>query len=263
MTYVERIVAACSRMPILVAALAIALGVGGGVYTATNFKMDTDSTKLISAKVDWRQRENEFDRKFPQQANLILVVVDGATPELAEAATAALTRALTGRSGLFVTVHRPDGGVFFDQNGLLYLPFERVKATTEQMIAAQPFLGPLAADPSLRGIMNSLATALEGVARGQAKLADLQRPIAGFADALGPIVNGQRAYLSWRSLITGAKPSRQETRRFIEVQPKLDFAALEPGAKASSAIRAAAAALHLTQDNGVRVRLTGPVPLSD
>src|SRR6185503_5904238 len=120
----------------------------GGVYTATNFKMDTDSTKLISAKVDWRQRENEFDRKFPQQANLILVVVDGATPELAEAATAALTRALSGNTNHFVTVHRPDGGAFFDQNGLLYLPYEQVKATTEQMIAAQPFLGPLAADPS-------------------------------------------------------------------------------------------------------------------
>jgi hopanoid biosynthesis associated RND transporter like protein HpnN len=52
-------------------------------------------------------------------------------------------------------------------------------------------------------------------------------------------------------------------RRFIEVQPRLDFGALEPGAKASDAIRATAASLHLTPQNGVRVRLTGPVPLSD
>src|SRR6185295_10483990 len=111
-----------------------------------------------------------------------------------------------------------------------------------------PFLGPLAADPSLRGIMHSLTTALTGVARGQAKLADLQRPIVGFADALGRVADGQTAYLSWRALITGAKPSRRETRRFIEVQPQLDFAALEPGAKASTAIRHAAAALHLTTD---------------
>jgi hopanoid biosynthesis associated RND transporter like protein HpnN len=263
MTFVERIVAACSRAPALVAAIAIALGAAGGAYTVANFNMDTDSTKLISAKVDWRQRENHFDALFPATTNLILVVVDGATPELAEAGTAALTSALSGQSKFFVKVRRPDGGAFFDQNGLLFLSYDQVKATTEQMIAAQPFLGPLASDPSLRGVMNSLKTALEGVTRGQAKLVDLQRPISGFGDTLGRIADGQTAYLSWRSLITGAKATRQETRRFIEVQPKLDFGALEPGEKASAAIRAAAASLQLTQDRGVRVRLTGPVPLSD
>ena len=47
------------------------------------------------------------------------------------------------------------------------------------------------------------------------------------------------------------------------MKPVLDFGALEPGATACSAIRAAAATLHLTPENGVRVRLTGPVPLSD
>ena len=52
-------------------------------------------------------------------------------------------------------------------------------------------------------------------------------------------------------------------RRFIEVKPQLDFNALEPGAKASNAIRAAARDLKLTPENGVRVRLTGDVPLSD
>ncbi len=263
MKIVEAIVAVCTRTPVLVAALGIALGVEGGVYTATHFKMDTDSTKLISDKVDWRQREAHFDKLFPQQSNLILVVVDGATPELAEAGTAALTTALSGQKQFFRNVRRPDGGTFFDQNGLLFLPYDQVKATTEQMIAAQPFLGPLAADPSLRGVMNSLKTALEGVSRGRAKLADLQRPIAGFGDVLGAIANGRSAFLSWRSLITGAKSSPRETRRFIEVQPRLDFAALEPGAEASDAIRAAAVSLGVTPDHGVRVRLTGPVPLSD
>jgi uncharacterized protein len=263
MTIVERIVAVCSGMPVRIAALCIALGIAAGFYTAANFNMDTDSTKLISDKVDWRVRENHFDKLFPQQVNLILVVVDGATPELAEAGTAALTEALSGQKKFFTLVRRPDGGAFFNQNGLLFLPYEDVKASTEQMIAAQPFLGPLAADPSLRGIMNSLKTALDGVARGQAKLSDLQRPIAGFGDTLGRIADGQTSFLSWRSLITGAKSSPQETRRFIEIKPVLDFGALEPGETATNAIRAAAASLHLTPENGVRVRLTGPVPLSD
>ena len=263
MKIVEFIVAVCTRAPVLVAALGIALGLEGAIYTFKNFQMDTDSTKLISPNVDWRQREQHFDKLFPGQNNLILVVVDGATPELAEAGTAALTAALSGQSKYFQSVRRPDGGAFFDQNGLLFLSYDQVKATTEQMIAAQPFLGPLAADPSLRGIMNSLKTALEGVSRGQAKLSDLQRPITGFGDTLAKVADGQTSFLSWRALVTGAKASPQESRRFIEIRPKLDFGALEPGESASDAIRANAASLGLTADKGVRVRLTGPVPLSD
>src|SRR5258707_10481176 len=94
MSLVERLVAACCRAPKFVVLLFLALGAAGAAYTAANFNMDTDSTKLISPKVAWRQREIHFDKLFPQQVNLILVVVDGATPELAEAGTQALSDAL-------------------------------------------------------------------------------------------------------------------------------------------------------------------------
>jgi hopanoid biosynthesis associated RND transporter like protein HpnN len=52
-------------------------------------------------------------------------------------------------------------------------------------------------------------------------------------------------------------------RRFIIVQPVLDYTALAPGAAASDAIRAAASDLGFVPKNGVRIRLTGPVPLAD
>ncbi|HEX4301216.1 MAG TPA: MMPL family transporter [Rhizomicrobium sp.] len=263
MTIVERIVAACCRAPGLVAALFVAAGVAAGAYTALNFNMDTDSTKLISPKVQWRQREIHFDSLFPQQVNLTLIVVDGKTPELAEAGTAALAAALSKQTKIFSVVRRPDGGDFFNKNGLLFLSEDEVKANTQQMIAAAPFLGPMAGDPSLRGIMSSLQTAMRGVEHGDAKLAQLQTPIHALGGALDTVVHGGKPFFSWRALVSGAPPSPRETRRFIEVQPRLDFGALEPGASASDAIRAAAAALHLTPENGVRVRLTGPVPLSD
>jgi hypothetical protein len=73
-----------------------------------------------------------------------------------------------------------------------------------------------------------------GVSAGQAKLADLDAPMARFEDSFAAAANGQVKYLSWRSLITGAPPRPEEIRRFIEVQPALDFNALEPGAKAST-----------------------------
>jgi hopanoid biosynthesis associated RND transporter like protein HpnN len=263
MPIIERIVTFCCRYAALTVLAALLLTLAAGTYTQTHFNMNTDSEQLISAKVGWRQREIAFDKKFPGQSNLIAVVIDGATPELAEAAAAALTARIAADKSLFPSVHRPDGGAFFDHNGLLFLPLTDVQATAQQLFKAQPFLGALAADPSLRGIMDSLSTALLGVTAGQAKLSDLDAPMARFETSFAAAANGRVKFLSWRSLITGAPPRPEEIRRFIEIQPTLDFNALEPGLKASTAIRDAAKSLGLTPENGVRVRLTGDVPLSD
>ena len=260
---IERIVAFCCRWPALVTLASLVLAAAAGLFTSSHFAMNTDSAKLISADVGWRKREIRFDQLFPQQSNLILVVIDGKTPELTEAGAAALTGRLAQNRTLFSDVRRPDGGAFFAHNGLLFLPLTEVEATTQQLFKAQPFLGPLAADPSLRGVIDSLSAALLGVAQGQAKLSDIDAPMQRFGQSLKAAAEGRTDYLSWRSLITGAPPRPEEIRHFIEVKPQLDFTALEPGAHASAAIRAAARDLGLTPQSGVTVRLTGDVPLSD
>ena len=111
--------------------------------------------------------------------------------------------------------------------------------------------------------MDSLSTVLLGVAHGQAKLADMDQPMTQFGQVLAAAAQGKTDYLSWRSLITGSKPRPEELRRFITVKPKLFYDQLEPGLRASNAIREAARQLGLTQAHGVRVRLTGDVALSD
>ncbi|HSS13089.1 MAG TPA: MMPL family transporter, partial [Rhizomicrobium sp.] len=214
-------------------------------------------------KVGWRMRQASFDAHFPQETNLTLVVIDGATPELAAAAETKLAAKLAANPTLFPHVLRPGGGPFFNQNGLLFLPLPEVKDTTQQLIKAQPFLGGLAADPSLRGIMTNLSTFLLGIQAGQAKLADFDTAMVHFADVFDAAAQGKVDYLSWRSLITGAAPKPEEIRRFIEVKRRLNFDALEPGKEANDTIRADAVQLGLTPANGVTIRLTGPVPLSD
>ncbi|HEY2836159.1 MAG TPA: MMPL family transporter, partial [Rhizomicrobium sp.] len=260
---IERIVAFCCRWPALVTLASLLLAVAAGLFTSAHFAMNTDSSKLISADVGWRKREIRFDQLFPQQSNLILVVIDGKTPELAEAGAAGLTARLSRDKSLFPDVRRPDGGAFFDHNGLLFLPLKEVENTTQQLFKAQPFLGALAADPSLRGVMDSLSAALLGVSQGQAKLSDIDMPMQRFGRSLKEAAEGRTDYLSWRSLITGSPPRPEEIRRFIIVKPSLNFTALEAGAGASAAIRTAARELGFTPENGVTVRLTGDVPLSD
>jgi hopanoid biosynthesis associated RND transporter like protein HpnN len=258
-----RIVAASCRHPWVTLLLALLLAAGALLYTTRHFAMTTDTAELISTDQVWRQREIAYAAAFPQQKDLTLAVIDGATPELADAAASRLTAALQGQPALFRSARQPDGGPFFRRNGLLLLPLEDVQATTEQLIRAQPFLGPLAADPSLRGVLTSLSNALEGVARGDATLADLEPAMTALAVPLQAAAEGRPAFFSWRSLFAGKPPGPRETRRFVLVQTVMDYGALQPGAAGGEAIRRTARELGLTPEHGITLRLTGGVPLAD
>src|SRR5581483_9188735 len=164
---------------------------------------------------------------------------------------------------LFHFVRRPDGGPFFDRNGLLFLPPDDLASVTRQLIAAQPVIGSLAADPSLRGLFAALTLFLQGVERGDVSLVKLDPTLTTLADAVSGVVEGQHAPLSWGQMLTGEKPDRHQLRQFVLTQPVQDYSALEPGAKATAEIRRLVGELGLVPANGVRVRITGPVALGD
>jgi uncharacterized protein len=257
------IVGASTRNAWLVILVAAIAGAGAFIYAQRHIAIDTDSAKLISEDLPWRKREIAFASAFPQRADLIAVVVDGATPELAESAAAALSRELSAQTPMFHAVWRPDGGPFFDHAGLLFESTDEVSQTTAQLIAAQPLLGTLAADPSLRGLMQALSLVLEGARRDPSTLDAFAPAMARLADAFEAVVAGRTPPFSWRSLIAQRDPAPRELRRFILVHPVLDYTALQPGGGATDAIRRTVHSLALDAEPGLRIRLTGDVPLAD
>jgi hopanoid biosynthesis associated RND transporter like protein HpnN len=262
---ITRLVAWSCAHPIAVTLISAVLCLLALLYAAANFHLTTDTEALISAKEPWRQNSAAFDRAFPQSGDTILIVIDGQTAEIAASGASRLTDALMAHPQPYRHVERPDGGPFFDREGLLYKSTKDVKTSTDQLVAAQAFLGPLAADPSLRGVMTSLATLTTGVRQHQTSFQAIDTPLKSFADALASVEAGKPTFFSWQAMIgSGAEGGvTAPTRRFILVQPKLDYSALEPGAAASDAIRAQARALNLDAAHGASVRLTGSVPLSD
>ena len=253
----------CRRYAVTVALGGIALGVGLGGYAASHLGINADTSTLIGGNASWRVLDDAFDAAFPQNSDQLVVVVDAATPEQADLASAALAARLESQPALFKTVRQPTGDPFFKQNGLLYLSPEEVTDTANQLIRAQPLLGELAADPTQRGLFNALALALDGVASKDTTLADFDRPFTALADSIEAALAGHPKPVSWQTLLTGRAATTEDLRRVILVQPVLDYGALEPGQQASEAVRAAAGQLGLTPDRGVRVRLTGSVALSD
>src|SRR5262249_44518657 len=145
----------------------------------------------------------------------------------------------------FKSVRRPDGGPFFDRNGVLLLPVEDVAAMTTGLMRARPLLAGLAGDPSLRGVLGAISNLLEGVKYGQARLQDIEPTMAALADTFEKVLAGRPAFFSWRTLISGQPVGLRDTRRVVLVQPVMDYAALEPGEAASEAIRATARDLGL------------------
>jgi len=259
---IARLAILSAARPRLVAALGLLLTLAAAAFATTHFAMNTDTYALIAPHASWRQDEARLRAAFPGNGDTIVAVVDGATPELAEAAAASLTARLE-HDPHFRLVTRPDGGPFFDREGLLYGSVAGVRAATKRMIDAQPLLGPLAADPSLRGVAGAIGTVADGVLRGDTTLAQTSGPMTALADALDALNAGRPAFFSWQRLIGGTGALAPPARRLVVLTPYLDYAALMPGEAATDTVRSAAAALRLTPANGVTVRLTGEVPLGD
>ena len=261
---VAGIVRAALRFPWLTVALGLFLAAGAVAYISGHFAITTDTSQLISSDLAWRKRERQLDAAFPQHTDTIDVVIDGRTPELAEKAAKDLSAALSAAQPKpLEIVRRRDGGAFFEKNGLLFLSLDEVKQTTESLIKAQPVLGTLAADPTLNGLAKALTFIPLGIEEERGTWADFEKPLTALVNAIDDILAGKPSTFSWGALLNGDQTKAADLRRFIEVKPVLDFGDLQPGAQASELIRSTALRLGLTPDKGVRVRLTGPVPMAD
>ena len=260
---IARVVRMSTRHAWLVIAAFLVAAILAGGYVARHVAINTDSDKLLSSSLPWRQQEIKLNALFPQRTDLIVAVIDATTPEAADEAASALATALAPQTNVFRNVTRPDGGEFFARNGVLFLSVDDLRKNMDQLIKAEPFLGTLALDPTLRGILGAISQSLEGVRLKKTTFEDIEPAVSGIADALEKAEQGRHPVFSWRRLISGRAPEPSDLRRFVNIQAILNYGDLEPGGEATKAVRAAIAKLGLTPDRGVTVRLTGSVPLSD
>ncbi len=258
--FVVRAIYFCAQNVWPVIGIAILLTVVSGWYAATHFSMTTDVNQLISPNIPWRQREAAFEKAFPQYETIV-AVVDAPTPELVDEATAALVGRLSQQKELFRSIEQPQGGSFFAQNGLLFQKTSDLAPQMEALTQAQRLIQVLAGDPSLRGVIQALQFGLLGVQGGQITLDNMTWPLTLASNAIERVDAGQPASFSWHELVQGRASTPDELLRFLEIRASLDYSELEPGKRATDAIRAAAE--DLASKYQARLRLTGPVPMAD
>ena len=260
--FVVRTIAFCIHFPWWVIAGAIVLAAVSTWYAASHFSMTTDINQLISSNSPGRQRELAFEKAFPQ-FDSIIAVIDAPTPELVEQATGALVARLSQQKNFFRSVQDLQGSSLFAQNGLLFEPTDELAPQMSMLSQAQRLIEVLAGDPSLRGVVRALQFGLLGVQGGNIKLDDMTWPMTLAANTLDQVKANQPANFSWRVLVQGHEAKPADLRRFVKLTAVLDYSELEPGLKASNAVRQAAADLNLASAYQAQLRLTGPVPMND
>jgi hopanoid biosynthesis associated RND transporter like protein HpnN len=228
-------------------------------YTANNLGINTDTAEMLSETLPFRRNYKAFKTAFPQYDDSLLIVIDAHTPELAQEASEALAAHLEERSDLFSSVYVPGGDRFFQKNGLLYLSVAQLQDLADNLAQIQPFLGSLTRDPTLRGLFSMLTAGMDAVIDG--KELDLTPVFDRIQRGIEANIEHQQYSLSWQELMLGSDLTPDDRRRFILTKPQLDYSKPFPAEGAIKEVRRLAKNLHLTEDNGVNVRLTGDAAL--
>jgi hypothetical protein len=255
-------VATACRLRWLVIAVFLAASSYGTWYSSQNLGMNTDTVGMLNQKLPWRVRSNEYSIVFPQFSDNILIVIDAATPDMADDAAEAVIGFMRDRPTLFRTVYDPTSEPFFRRNGLLYLDREELNDLADKLAAAQPVLGTLNKDPSIRGLVDMLNLAFDDLLKGNKPPIDMTDALNRIAAAIEAQAKGDPKPLSWREMMMGRDAKHDELRRLVLIQPAVDFGTLDPAGAAIDALRDFARSQNWDGKHGVRMRLTGSAALA-
>ena len=239
-------------------------------YTVDNLSMNTDTEDMLSEELVWRKLDQEYEKRFPQYDNNILIVVEAATPDQAGDAAALLYERLQPEQALFEFVYYPNALSVFRESGLLYLDTTQLQDLSDSLAEVQPFLAKLARDPSLRGLFGVLAEALD--AREDGEDIDLNPILTHINAAIEALQDNRPFRMSWQELMSGDNPGdagapgagaeKATYREFIVLQPKLDYAGFFPATPAIEKIHRLYEDLDLATSPGAQIRLTGATVLA-
>lgn len=257
--FLVRLVDACRRAAVwVVIGASVATGLST-VYTVKNLTLDTDPVHLLDPNLPFRQLQQDFYAAFPQLDDLILVVVDQGSAEHRRDAVHELARLLTQQSSLFESVYQPQQHDFFDKYGLLYFDIDELWRLDERLAEWSPFLGTLVQDPSLRGFFSILTLALEEDPTPEQQKV-LAKAFALLSEAIDAQRLGKPPTSSWRQIMLEDVTGKGDPARgFLLVKSRLDYSSLEAAEGPLEFLHRHDA--DLEERFGVRIRLTGPIPI--
>lgn len=247
-----------TRFPALLIILALLLAAGSLYYTVQNLGVNTNTAKMLSPDLPFQKNRQRIETEFPQDANVIILVVDAPTPEQTTMAANLLADTLNTQSTYFYAAYIPTENDFFRQQALLLIDQDDLEELAAKLIDAQPFIGFLAQNYHLEGLFEIINRALNHD-DGSLPM-DLEPLLLAVDTALTQQLKGEPYTVSWQNLLAPNKLNSETNRTLVIARPKMNFATLLPAERALTAARATAQ--RVMQDVvGARIRITGEVAL--
>ncbi|MBA4142559.1 MAG: MMPL family transporter [Nitrosospira sp.] len=234
------------------------IGAACAVYTARNLGMDTDTTDMLSEDLPFRANDERYRAAFPEDADILLLVLEAPTPEQAQAAAGRLAARLE-QDKNFHDVYAPNVDEFLIRNGLLYQDVPELERITDRLAAAQPLIARIAEDPSLETFASVLTEAVDELRKGRSL--ELRPVFSGVGATVAARLGGEARPLSWQTLFSG-EPQKSRYRQLIMVKPVMDYTELFAAEQSIASLRATARELGITEDSPMRLHVTGEVALA-
>ncbi len=247
---------ACLRFPWIVLLLFLVLSAGSLHYTINNLGVNTDTTQMLAPDLPFQQVRRQVKETFPQDSDTILIVLDADTPEQAKAAVLDLGQRLKAAKGAVQSLYIPGEGKFFDRQGLLYLEVDDLDSLATHLARAQPFIGRLAEDYSLAGLLSILSHAIEHT--DDSLPLEINPLLLKIGAGIKASSEGRYYKLSWQQLMYGA--DRVSNRRLIFLKPVLDFSEIMAAEKSLLTIRKIIQEVESFYPE-LEVRITGEIAL--
>ncbi|MFP6641326.1 MAG: MMPL family transporter, partial [Myxococcota bacterium] len=242
-------------------ALAFAFSCACGLYALDTAQINSDDSALISQSEPFRQHYQSFIDAFPQFDETTLIVITSDSIDLADEGVEKLTAALAQRDDLVDTVYSPSADPFFESHAFLYLDTEDLEEVIDGLAEAQPALTALSEDPSLRGLFDQFELSVSELADGEELSPGFVRMADRVSEVTEGLLAGRGRKISWADEFLGGDED-EEVYRIIVVQGRKKFDKAISTEYLIDEIRRLGNELGLTESHGVRVRLTGMVPLA-
>jgi len=255
--FLARMAGALHRCAPIFGAALVALSVGAAFYVKDNLGVNTSGADMFSPELPFRQERDRLAEQFPMLDKTLVAVVRASTPETAEAAALELVSRLQEEPSIESAYYALQDG-FFDRHGLLYKDLGELEEYANTLAEAQPFLSQLMEDPSLRGLFDLLARALESEDLPETETLDAL--MEQIDRAVRASIAGQPYQVSWRRLMFG-ETAEEDGIELVFANPRLDYSKLLPAKPSIEALDRIGGSLESVKAGLAEILVTGKLAM--
>ena len=247
------------RHPVKMILALVSLALLGLVLAINGLGVNSDTSRMVSSKLDYRKAQIDFEAAFPKEEIRVALIIRARSDDEADAFAEEISTVLRGRTDAVSDVFAATADPFLIENGLLFLETSELDELLGGVTAAAPILKRLGRQPDMDRLYLSLADALEPIEPGEVPVNALIQAMDAVSRTVENRLAGRPEPLSWQEIFRtetdDEKPNLHQ--RIISITPVLDLSRLQPARPAVLAINQAIDEVVAASEFEITAAVTG------